>query len=248
VAIVECQIDDQAYTATRLLYDLGQIQLASGRLRAAEQTYRRGLELMVRPASDPLPAASLQQLGLAEVLRQRGDLDAALRYATEGLERCHQLTSAEPAAAGYATLAWVRYTLGDHDSARAAADDAARSVPNTAVVSLFDPGPAERARLLLPIGEVEHVAAWAAERGVSDQDQPAYPREREYLVLVRLLLARSAPDRALSLLRRLDDAARTQSRFGSLMEIGVASAGAGRHLGIAGCDGRAAGGARTRPA
>jgi LuxR family transcriptional regulator, maltose regulon positive regulatory protein len=79
--------------------------------------------------------------------------------------------------------------------------------------------PAERARLLLALGEIEEVTRWAAERGLSDADIPAYPREREYLVLARLLLARAAPDRALSLLDRLRSAATSEGRHGSLIEI-----------------------------
>ena len=94
-------------------------------------------------------------------------------------------------------------------------------VPSAEIVSLFNPGPAERARLLLALGEVEEVAAWVAERGLSDGDAPTYPREREYLVLARLLLARGAPDRALALLNRLRDSALADGRFGSAIEIGV---------------------------
>ena len=218
-AIVDLQIDDQPEFATRLWFDQGQVQLASGRLRAAEQTYRRALALMVPPGATPAPAASLQHIGLAEVLRQRGDLEAALRHATEGLELCRRLASTEPSAAGLATLAWVQYGLGNLAAARATADEAARAIPSATVVPLFNPGPAERARLLLALGEVEWVAAWAARRGLSDDVAPVYPRERESLVLARLLLAQGAPDRASSLLDRLHHAALADGRFGSVIEI-----------------------------
>jgi LuxR family maltose regulon positive regulatory protein len=223
-AIVACQIEHQAYAATRLHYDLGQIQQASGRLRAAEQTFRRALAAIVPPGRRPMPAASLQHLGLAEVLRQRGDLDASFRHATDGLDLCRRLTSAEPVSAGFATLAWVQYAKGNHAAARSAADDAACAVPSSEIVPLFDPGPAERARLLLALGEVEAVTGWVAERGLSDRDALRYPREREYLVLARLLLARAAPDRALSLLDRLRSAAASEGRYGSLIEIGALQA------------------------
>src|SRR6185503_14098727 len=45
-AIVELQIDDRPERATRLVFDQGQIQQAGGRLRDAEQTYRRALARM----------------------------------------------------------------------------------------------------------------------------------------------------------------------------------------------------------
>jgi LuxR family transcriptional regulator, maltose regulon positive regulatory protein len=223
-SIVDLQIDDRPEMATRLLFDQGQIQLARGRLRAAEQTYRRALARMTPSGGSPLPAAGLQSIGLAEVLRQRGDLDRALRHAIDGLELCRQIVSTEPASAGLATLAWIQYGKGDHAAARAAADEAARAVPTADVVSMFNPGPAERARLLLAFGETDEVQAWIAERGVRETDVPSYPREREYLVLARLLLARGNAERALSLLGQLHASAVSQGRFGSVIEVRVLQA------------------------
>jgi LuxR family maltose regulon positive regulatory protein len=47
----------------------------------------------------------------------------------------------------------------------------------------------------------------------------AAPRERDHLVLARVLLAQSQPDRALGLLERLDALAKSQARTGSLIGI-----------------------------
>jgi LuxR family maltose regulon positive regulatory protein len=218
-ATADGQIGDRPQMSTRVLFDLGQIRQARGRLRAAEQTYRRALAMMAPPGAPPPPAASLQHVGLAEVLRQRGDLDGARHHATAGLELCWRSAGTEPATAGLATLAWVQYALGDHPAARSTADEAARAMPSAEVVPLFNPGPAERARLLLVLGEVEEAARWVAERGLNEVDVLGCPREREYLVLARLLLARDAPDRALGLLDRLHGAAEAESRSGSVIEI-----------------------------
>lgn len=223
-AVVELRIDHRPEMATRLLFDQGQIQQAGGRLREAEQTYRQSLARMTPSGRAPKPAASLQQIGLAEVLRQRGDLEGALRHATDGLDLCRQIVSTEPAAAGLATLAWTQYASGDVEAARATADEAARVVPSTSVVSLFNPGPAERARLLLALGEKDEVDAWVAQRGLQETDPPNYPREREHLVLARLLIARGLPERALPLLGRLHAAAVTHGRTGSVIEIRVLQA------------------------
>ena len=56
------------------------------------------------------------------------------------------------------------------------------------VVALMNPVPALRARLLLARGAIDAAADWVAERGLA-VDQPNYPRELEYLVLARVLLA-----------------------------------------------------------
>jgi LuxR family transcriptional regulator, maltose regulon positive regulatory protein len=62
------------------------------------------------------------------------------------------------------------------------------------------------------------VADWIGDRELRETDPPSYPREREQLVLARLLLARGLPQRALPLLDRLHAAAVTQGRFSSALE------------------------------
>jgi len=218
-AIAEREVDAQPYLATRALFDLGQIQLARGQPRAAETTYRRALAMLDATGGAALPAASLQHIGMAEVLRQRDDLDGALHHAKVGVDLCRLIASTEPTAFGLATLAWIHHALGDHAAAQSAIDEAARAVPSPDVVALFNPAPAERARLLLACGEINEVVRWATERGLSEDDEPTYARERDYLVLARLLLARGAPQRALPLLCRLQHAAEAERRLGSLVEI-----------------------------
>jgi ATP/maltotriose-dependent transcriptional regulator MalT len=86
------------------------------------------------------------------------------------------------------------------------------------VVALMNPVPALRARLLLARGEVDEAADWAGERGLAI-DQPSYPRELEYLVLVRVLLAQQEYDRTLGLVRMLRGDASNQRRTNSVIEL-----------------------------
>src|SRR5690606_29572211 len=88
-----------------------------------------------------------------------------------------------------------------------------------AVTDLFNPVPAQRARLLLTQGDVAAAAEWLAERGVTVDDEPDYPKEPAYLVLARVLLAQDRPDPALRILDRLHAAAVAQDRAGSVIEI-----------------------------
>jgi len=95
--------------------------------------------------------------------------------------------------------------------------------------------PAQRARLLLAQGDVRAAAEWANAAGLSPDDEPDYPQEQAYLVLARVLLARSDPGPALTLLQRLLDAAASQGRGASVIEIqalrALALAGCGDHAG-----------------
>jgi DNA-binding NarL/FixJ family response regulator len=62
-------------------------------------------------------------------------------------------------------------------------------------------------------------ARWTDERSLDADDEPGYPREPEYLVLARVLLAQDRPAEALALLQRLHAAAATQGRMGSVIEL-----------------------------
>jgi LuxR family maltose regulon positive regulatory protein len=202
-----------------LHHDLGQVQRARGRLGAALGTYRKLLDVAAAPGQPALPAASIAQVGMAEVRYERGQLDAALDHATQGVALSRQLGWTRSLVTGLAMLAWIRHAKGDPAGAVAAIREAERVQLSPASPALFNPLPALRARLALAHGKVAEAAGWVQQRGLAAGDQPSYPREREYLVLVRVLLAQRAPERALGLLVRLHALAEAQGRSGSLIEI-----------------------------
>jgi LuxR family maltose regulon positive regulatory protein len=158
---------------------------------------------------------------MAEVAYQRNQLDPALRHVTEGIPLCRQLVYSQPLVTGLAALAWIRQAQGDAGGALEAMNEAERVAPSPGVTSLLNPVPAQRAGLLLAQGEVAAAAHWAEERGLGADDEPDYPREREYLVMARVLLAQGRPSPALALLERLHAPAAAQGRAGSIIEIGA---------------------------
>jgi LuxR family maltose regulon positive regulatory protein len=198
---------------------LGRVQRAQGRLDAAVGTYQQVLEMTGPPGRPTLPVAGIAYVGLAEVTYQRGDLDAALRYVTEGIPLCRQLVYTQPLAVGLVTLAWIRQANGDPVGAREAMSEAWRAAPGQAVASLLDPVPAQRARLRLAQGDIAGAGRWVKQRGLGPDDDLGYPREPEYLVLARVLLAQDSPTPALALLGRLHAAATAQGRTASVIEI-----------------------------
>ena len=218
--VAERQAAGEGYLAMRVCYDLGQVQRAQGRLDAALATYRRGLEPANETGSQ-LPAAGILHVGLAEVLYERDELAGALDHATQGVALCQQLAFTQPLASGLAILARIRQAQGDAAGALDAIGQAERIELSPEVVALFNPVPAWRAGLLLARGEVAEAASWANERGLGVTDEPSYPREGEYLVLARVLLAEQEPDLAFGLLERLHARAVAEDRTGSVMELGA---------------------------
>src|SRR6266536_3588235 len=209
----------ERFVAVRVCELLGLVQRAQGRLDAALGTYQQALEIAAGPGRPALPAAGIAHVGMAEVAYQRDELDAALGHASEGIALCRQLTYSQPLATGLATLAWIRQAQNDAAGALDAIEDAERVASTSAVASLLNPVPAQRARLLLAQGDAAAAARWTRQRGLGPDDEPSYPREPEYLVLARVLLAQDRPDQALGLLERLRAAAAAQQRTGGVIEI-----------------------------
>jgi LuxR family maltose regulon positive regulatory protein len=215
----------EPYNALRACYTLSQVQRAQGRLGAALATCQQGLghaEAAGRPA---LAAAGVAHVGLAEILREQDDLEAALEHASEGVELCRQLGYAQWQVTSLAALAWIRQARGDRAGALETIQDAERILPSQELVTdLIFPAAVQRARLLLAQGQLAAVAHWVTERGLTAGDEPYYAHEREHLVLARLLIAEQLPDQALPLLEGLYQVAAAQGRAGSRIELRVLQA------------------------
>ena len=203
---------------------LGQVQRAQGRLGAALRTYRQAAAITADVRQAVAPTAGTGNVGLAEIAYARGDLDTARRHVTESITRNRELVYTPLLAIGLALLAWIKQAEGDPAGAIDSMDEAARLAPDPGMTSLLNPVPAERARLLLAQGDVAAAGHWVQERGLSADDELAYPREAEYLVLARVLVAQGLPGRALALLERMHAAAVDQGRVGCLIETGTLQA------------------------
>ena len=182
-------------------------------------TYREALAVAAERDGDAPQMAGVARVGMAAVLYARGKLNAALERVTEGIPLCRQLVYTPRLAAGLVTLAWIRQAQGDQAGALDALGQAERVQISPVIVGLLNPVPAERARLALAQADVDAAARWAQASGLTATDELSYPREREYLVLARVLLAKQAPEQALGLLERLHAQAAAQARTGSVIEI-----------------------------
>jgi LuxR family transcriptional regulator, maltose regulon positive regulatory protein len=82
---------------------------------------------------------------LAELLRERDELDAALDHATTGVALCRQLAHAWALAAGLLSLAWIRQAQGDPAGAAERMEEAERVLPEDP--RMVHPAPVQAARL-----------------------------------------------------------------------------------------------------
>ena len=205
----------------RACYDWGQVLQARGALTAAADVYEHALETVSEPGRAWPPFAGMALVGLAEVAYERGDLDVAAAHATAAVALCRQVKYVPPLAAGLAVLALIRHAQGDASAAMALLDEAGRRTRETDLVALLDPTPAVTTRLRLAEGDIIPPDTWTRRRSITADDAPSYPRERDHLILARLLLADDRPDQALALLDRLHDLAVADGRVRSRIEVAL---------------------------
>ena len=215
---------------------LADLRIAQGRLHEAMRLYERGL-LRAERTTPPLRGAADMHVGMAALLLERNDLDAArshLRRSQELGEHAGLPKNPYRQALG---LAMLRQADGDLGGALDLLDEAERRYDNDFSPDLR-PIPAVRARMWLDAGRVDEALDWAAERGLSADDDPDYVHEYEHLTLARVLLARGPAQRAerswpqvAGLLQRLLRAAEEGERTGSVIEVLVVQARAAQARG-----------------
>ncbi|KQY44555.1 LuxR C-terminal-related transcriptional regulator [Cellulomonas sp. Root137] len=209
---------------------LADMWLVAGRPSAARALYVRALEVSAAHDGPVLRATPALHVGLSELDLEAGDVAGATRHLEEAAALGEGAAMAESRFRWFASMSRVAAVEGDPERAVDLLHQAEQ---------LYRPGffpdlrpiAAMRARVWIAQGNLAPAADWARQRGVSATDEVAYLREFDHLTLVRLLVAQhrahpdpDAPDRAIRLLARLQEAAERTGRDGSLLEIHLLTA------------------------
>jgi LuxR family maltose regulon positive regulatory protein len=199
---------------------LANMWLARGRPVEARQLYERALAAAESHPGPVLSSTGDLHVGLADVLREQGDLDGATEHLDVARELGDRASLLENRHRWYTATAALLQARGDLDGAAALLGQAE---------PLFLPGyfpdvrpiASTRARVRIVQGRLDDARAWARERGIAPTDPPSYLVEYDQLTLARLRVAERDAREALDLLDRLLDAARVAGRDGSLIEAGM---------------------------
>lgn len=197
---------------------LAQMLLAQGRPDDARRLYERALAAADRHGGPPLSTTGDLHVGLADVLREQGRLDAAREHLRIADELGTRGSLPENRHRWYVAAAGLCRARGDLDAAVALLDQAeTHYLPG--YFPDVRPIAAGRARVRIAQGRLDDARAWAARVGVDPADPSGYLAEYDRLTLARLLIAEGAAGTALGLLDRLLDAAEAAGRRGSVIEI-----------------------------
>jgi LuxR family maltose regulon positive regulatory protein len=200
------------------------IWLARGRPDEARRLYERSLAAAAADPGAALPVTGDLHVGLADVLREQGELEQAARHLRSARELGDHASLIENRFRWYTTMAGLLRARGD-------LDDAVMMLERAQPLYLHGffpdtrPIPATIARIRITQGRLAEASRWAEEQGVSPENEPTYLAEYDLLTLVRLLVAQHLAGRepdglstAAGLLDRVVTAAEAAGRGGSIVE------------------------------
>jgi LuxR family maltose regulon positive regulatory protein len=223
----EQQLALSAATGNDLLYaaaslQIAYIQMMQGKLRLAAQTCWRLFEPTAEQRGALSPFVGWATIWLSDIFYEWNDLDAAVRFARDGMAQSQRVGNAEQQASNVAALAHALQAQGDTTGAQAAMDQAIQLAQPLTQVAERALIAAAQARLWLAQGNLAAVAIWAQADMLALDDTQNFVHVRiiEQLTLARLYLAQGGAQAAqaaplLETLRR-DTEARTQ--YGLMIE------------------------------
>lgn len=209
---------------------MAEMTMALGELGRARSLYEDAVAAAEAHTGVPLASRADLHVGLATVLRERGDLDGAARQlqVARDFDGCASLP--ENRFRWFAAVSDLRRSGGDLHGALDLLDQAqARYLPG--FFPDIRPLPARRAQLLIDLGRLDEAREWAKEYGLDEAPQPSYRAEYELLTYARLLLAEGDADAGAVLLDTLAELAGAERRTGNLIELLVVGALAHRAAG-----------------
>jgi LuxR family transcriptional regulator, maltose regulon positive regulatory protein len=200
---------------------MADIRVAQGHLREAQRLYEQGLQLVADHGAGPLRGTADMHVGLAEILRERDDREAA----AQELQRAQDLELFGTQQYPYrsrAVRAGLRLATGDTVGCLELLEEAER-VYDTDFSPAVRPVGARRARTYVLQGDLHAARAWARERNLSTDDEVRYVTEFEHITLAIVVVSDASSQQELAqvsaMLERLLAAAEAGGRGSSLIEI-----------------------------
>jgi LuxR family maltose regulon positive regulatory protein len=201
---------------------LARLYAVQGRLNQAHAVYQAAAQSIPGPGGQHLGARALVEIGMAEVLCEWNDLDAALVHMQRGLDWLPMWGKTDDLVLAQVTLARIHLARANRGGAQEAVEKAGLLVQSSGVFSEARSA-AENARvkLWLAQGDTASASAWAADLKQRPDPGPGLEFEQEPASITRgrVHLAAGRPEQAAGLLGSLEAAARSAGRLGRVIEI-----------------------------
>jgi LuxR family maltose regulon positive regulatory protein len=209
-----------------VLWEQAVLQLGQGHLHETMNTCEEALQIAnryTRRGGRQLPVTGYIYSLMGYVLCEWNDLEAAVRYAREGIELCRQWGQADALVQGCLRLARALNAVGDTDGALDAIQEA-KQVGRSLGPSYTINAGANEARIRLAQGDLPAATRWVAESRLGVDDELRIDYTVSYLTLARILLAQGRLDEALGLAARLSETAEAHGLMTTAIGIHIVRA------------------------
>jgi LuxR family transcriptional regulator, maltose regulon positive regulatory protein len=208
-----------AYVKLAAMVAHARVLAEQGRLREAEEAFRRALRLLTDEGFELSPAAGVAHIGMADLRYERNDLDGAQRALERGVELAERTGDVSTLVWAYLTLSRTRRARGDRERAFETASQAERAARDSGADLQVAVAASWMARLRLDLGDLAGAEALERERAASADGASAAARAVDRMTSARLLRARGRHREALGLLQESREAAEAEGRTRDLVEI-----------------------------
>jgi LuxR family maltose regulon positive regulatory protein len=176
--------------AQAIILHLGKTQFIQGHLHQAAETLREANQFKYESSNIKIPYASSASIGLADILREWNELDAAMGYIQEGIEIATASRVVDAITLGYASMALVHLAMGDLEAARQACENAeqmVRDTPNLEAETLSSTL-GSRVRLLIAENQLREASRHVREAGLGVDVEIDNYLDIPLIILARVLI------------------------------------------------------------
>jgi LuxR family maltose regulon positive regulatory protein len=219
-AVTASQTVDDVYLflTSSMLFAITEIQ--QGRLHHAIEIYQQLLQCVNERDLSKTDLAGWVLAAKGEILCEWNDLNKALKYVKKGVELSKFGHSVY--MQGYIYFKLVRVLFAKQDLA--SAEEVIRKIEKIIIESDMPQGmiyrqAAWKGRLWVAQGNLDAASQWVEERGLNVDDKLTYLREKEHIVLARILIAQGRLDKVNMFLERLIREAESGARIARQIEI-----------------------------
>src|SRR5574341_417004 len=213
---------------------LARVYAVQGQLNRSFELYKEAGKFAHELGSQNLGVIAVVDVGIADVLYEWNDLEAALIHMKRGLEFIPLWGKADDIALAYTTHARIQQAQGNIAAAVETIEKASGVIHTSGVFSeAREAVMTAEVRLWLAQGNNLAAGRWsdAHEKGLSSEDPIRFENELAHITLARVFMAQKKLDQAIGLLSRLEANAKSGGRTGRLIEILILQALALQKLG-----------------
>jgi LuxR family maltose regulon positive regulatory protein len=201
---------------------MARLYTIQGLLHKSYDTYQTTTQLIPDARGQHLGARALVEVGIADVLCEWNELDAALTHLKQGLSLLPLWGKADDLTLAYITLARIHLAQGNESAAIEAVEKATQVVQKS---GLFPEAPRAlelaQVKTWLAQGDLQAATHWAAslQQRLGSDDQFMFENELTHIAQARVLIAQNSVNEAIEILLRLEETACSAHRMGRVIEI-----------------------------